>query len=74
MSWLLTLIILGFTSNYHPSEAEAEAEARSIGNKKLPSALVVGTVYCDTCSLNHFSKTSHFISGSQSYTFVGYYF
>jgi hypothetical protein len=47
------LICLAFNS---PSEARPE--------KKLPSAVVVGTVYCDTCFQEDFSKTSHFISGS----------
>uniref|UniRef100_A0A5B6ZLX9 Putative vegetative cell wall protein gp1 n=1 Tax=Davidia involucrata TaxID=16924 RepID=A0A5B6ZLX9_DAVIN len=55
MSWFLTIIILSFTFNNF-SEARHE--------KKLPSALVVGTVYCDTCFQEEFSKTSHFISGA----------
>ncbi|XAR71322.1 hypothetical protein NMG60_11028528 [Bertholletia excelsa] len=32
--------------------------------KKLPSAVVVGSVYCNTCSPDDFSRTSHFISGA----------
>lgn len=33
------------------------------GNPRLPNAVVVGTVYCDTCFQQEFSRTSHFISG-----------
>ncbi|XP_057980584.1 pollen-specific leucine-rich repeat extensin-like protein 4 [Malania oleifera] len=55
MSWFLILLILSFTFN--PSEANNDHE-------KLPSAAVVGTVYCDTCSQQGFSRTSHFISGA----------
>ncbi|GMP30817.1 hypothetical protein CsSME_00005305 [Camellia sinensis var. sinensis] len=56
MSWyLINIIVLSFTFS---SLSEAQHE------KKLPSAVVVGTVYCDTCFQEHFSKTSHFISGS----------
>ncbi|OAY56964.1 formin-2 [Manihot esculenta] len=33
-------------------------------HRKLPSAVVVGTVYCDTCFQEDFSKNSHFISGA----------
>ncbi|KAJ6287905.1 hypothetical protein OIU77_001143 [Salix suchowensis] len=32
--------------------------------EKLPSAVVVGTVYCDTCFQEDFSRNSHFISGA----------
>ncbi|KAM7520617.1 hypothetical protein LguiB_019579 [Lonicera macranthoides] len=56
MSWLLTLIIITFTFN-NPSQAHKH-------EKKLQSAVVVGTVYCDTCFHQDFSKTSHFISGA----------
>ncbi|KAK1364095.1 Pollen Ole e 1 allergen and extensin [Heracleum sosnowskyi] len=31
---------------------------------QLPSATVVGTVYCHTCSQNDFSQFNHFISGA----------
>ncbi|CAA6657326.1 unnamed protein product [Spirodela intermedia] len=31
------------------------------GNPRLPNAVVVGTVYCDTCFQQEFSRTSHFI-------------
>lgn len=31
--------------------------------RQLPSAMVLGTVYCDTCFHQQFSKASHFISG-----------
>ncbi|GMP30816.1 hypothetical protein CsSME_00005305 [Camellia sinensis var. sinensis] len=56
MSWyLINIIVLSFTFS---SLSEAQHE------KKLPSAVVVGTVYCDTCFQEHFSKTSHFISGA----------
>ncbi|KAA8547876.1 hypothetical protein F0562_004305 [Nyssa sinensis] len=55
MSLFLTIIILSFTFNY-VSEARYE--------KKLPSAVLVGTVYCNTCFQEEFSRTSHFISGA----------
>ncbi|XP_068669572.1 extensin-like [Aristolochia californica] len=32
--------------------------------KRFLSAMVVGTVYCDTCFHQQFSKSSHFISGA----------
>ncbi|KAJ6707546.1 hypothetical protein OIU85_027862 [Salix viminalis] len=32
--------------------------------EKPPSAVVVGTVYCDTCFQEDFSRNSHFISGA----------
>uniref|UniRef100_A0A5B7BNG6 Putative Pollen Ole e 1 allergen and extensin family protein n=1 Tax=Davidia involucrata TaxID=16924 RepID=A0A5B7BNG6_DAVIN len=55
MSLFLTIIILSFTFT-NISEARHE--------KKLPSAVIVGTVYCNTCFQEEFSKTSHFISGA----------
>ncbi|KAM1009864.1 hypothetical protein ACFX13_046120 [Malus domestica] len=59
MSWL-TVIFLVITLTFHtPSDASHE--------KNDPSAVVVGTVYCDTCFQEDFSHTSHFISGA----FVG---
>ncbi|XP_020243120.1 pollen allergen Che a 1-like [Asparagus officinalis] len=33
-------------------------------NEKVQSAVVVGTVYCDTCFRQEFSKASRFISGA----------
>ncbi|XP_068302782.1 uncharacterized protein [Pyrus communis] len=57
MSWFLTVIFLVATLTFHtPSEASQE--------KNHPSAVVVGTVYCDTCFQEDFSHTSHFISGA----------
>ncbi|KAL0450423.1 UNVERIFIED_CONTAM: hypothetical protein Slati_1598700 [Sesamum latifolium] len=57
MSWFWTLIFLCFTfSSNYLSEAKHQ--------KKLPSAVVVGTVYCDTCFHQDFPKASHFISGA----------
>ncbi|KDP24305.1 hypothetical protein JCGZ_25601 [Jatropha curcas] len=38
------------------------SQARPLQN--LPSAVVVGTVYCDTCFQEDFSKNSRFISGA----------
>uniref|UniRef100_A0A0A0KXM2 Pollen Ole e 1 allergen and extensin family protein n=1 Tax=Cucumis sativus TaxID=3659 RepID=A0A0A0KXM2_CUCSA len=55
MSWLLILLLLNF-SFFDLSEARH--------HRKLPSAVVVGTVFCDTCYQEKFSKTSHFISGA----------
>ncbi|XP_077211251.1 uncharacterized protein LOC143846639 [Tasmannia lanceolata] len=52
-SWFLLFI---FSFLFHNSVAKHE--------KQLPSAMVVGTVYCDTCFNQRFSKTSHFISGA----------
>ncbi|XAR51616.1 hypothetical protein NMG60_11006293 [Bertholletia excelsa] len=54
MSWFLTIIVLSLALG-NLSEAHG---------KKLPSAVVVGTVYCDTCFRSDFSTTSHFISGA----------
>ncbi|XP_010260908.1 PREDICTED: vegetative cell wall protein gp1 [Nelumbo nucifera] len=54
MFWLL-IFSFGLLFN-NLSEAKHE--------KKLPSAVVVGTVYCDTCFQQDFSRTSHFISGA----------
>ncbi|KAJ7971123.1 Pollen Ole e 1 allergen/extensin [Quillaja saponaria] len=55
MSWFLIILFLSFTFN---SLSEASHE------KKLPSAVVVGTVYCDTCFQEDFSMSKHFISGA----------
>ncbi|BFG26469.1 hypothetical protein CerSpe_127430 [Prunus speciosa] len=57
MSWFLTVLFLISTLSLStPSEASHE--------KKHPSAVVVGTVYCDTCFQAEFSHASHFISGA----------
>ncbi|KAL0316941.1 UNVERIFIED_CONTAM: AUGMIN subunit [Sesamum calycinum] len=48
--------LLAFYDNNYLSEAKHQ--------KKLPSAVVVGTVYCDTCFHQDFPKASHFISGA----------
>ncbi|KAG4969652.1 hypothetical protein AAZX31_13G038300 [Glycine max] len=55
MSWLLIILFLSLT---HGSFSETSHD------KKLPYAVVVGTVYCDTCSQQEFSIGSHFISGA----------
>ncbi|CAI9758715.1 unnamed protein product [Fraxinus pennsylvanica] len=55
MSCLWTIILLSFIF-LNLSEAEHQNE--------LHSAVVVGTVYCDTCFHQDFSKASHFISGA----------
>ncbi|KAM1358250.1 hypothetical protein ACFX15_044547 [Malus domestica] len=55
MSWFFTVLFLVTALTFHtPSEASHE--------KNDPSAVVVGTVYCDTCFQEDFSHTSHFIS------------
>ncbi|XP_030452053.2 proline-rich protein 2 [Syzygium oleosum] len=55
MSWfLIAFLFLSFAFSF--SEATQE--------KKLPSTVVVGTVYCDTCFMQRFSKASHFIPGA----------
>ncbi|KAI5340707.1 hypothetical protein L3X38_019981 [Prunus dulcis] len=57
MSWFFTvLFLISALSLSTPSEASHE--------KKTPSAVVVGTVYCDTCFQAEFSHASHFISGA----------
>lgn len=56
MSWLLLVLLLSSTVVDVSADVGHE-------NKRLPSALVVGTVYCDTCFQQGFSKTSHFLSG-----------
>ncbi|KAJ6861011.1 hypothetical protein NC651_037175 [Populus alba x Populus x berolinensis] len=38
--------------------------AEASHGRKLPSAVVVGTVFCDTCFQEDFSRNSHFISGA----------
>ncbi|XP_043702031.1 leucine-rich repeat extensin-like protein 3 [Telopea speciosissima] len=55
MSWLLIFMILICFLFNNLSEAKNE-------KKLLPSAVVVGTVYCDTCFQQDFSKSSYFIS------------
>ncbi|OIV90204.1 hypothetical protein TanjilG_01400 [Lupinus angustifolius] len=55
MSWFLVILFLILTFG-------SVSEARH--HKKLPSAVVVGTVYCDTCFQHDFSFGSHFISGA----------
>lgn len=56
MSWFLIALFLG-------SAVVNVSEGTDHENKKLPSAVVVGTVYCDTCFQQGFSRTSHFLSG-----------
>ncbi|KAM1015595.1 hypothetical protein ACFX2J_045124 [Malus domestica] len=57
MSWFFTVLFLFTALTFHtPSEASHK--------KNDPSAVVVGTVYCDTCFQEDFSHTSHFISGA----------
>ncbi|XP_061366887.1 proline-rich receptor-like protein kinase PERK2 [Gastrolobium bilobum] len=55
MPWFLVILFLSLTF-CNLSEASHD--------KKLPSAVVVGTVYCDTCFQHDFSMGSHFISGA----------
>ncbi|XP_004491943.1 uncharacterized protein [Cicer arietinum] len=56
MSWFLVILFLIVTFG---SFSEASHD-----KKPLPSAVVVGTVYCDTCFQQDFSMDSHFISGA----------
>ncbi|KAG5010270.1 hypothetical protein GmHk_07G019758 [Glycine max] len=57
MSWFLAILFLGLTFGTTHSEASHD--------KRLPSAVVVGTVYCDsTCSQQDFSMGNHFISSA----------
>ncbi|KAL6994106.1 hypothetical protein U1Q18_012211 [Sarracenia purpurea var. burkii] len=58
MFWFLTIIVVSFTFHGH-SDAKDE-------KKQRPSVVVVGTVYCDTCFQEDFSKASHFISDLSS--------
>lgn len=54
MSWfLIAFLFLSFAFSISGAAPE----------KKLPSTVVVGTVYCDTCFVQGFSKASHFIPG-----------
>ncbi|XVF81776.1 hypothetical protein PTKIN_Ptkin15bG0183600 [Pterospermum kingtungense] len=55
MSWFALILLLSSTFN---SFSEASH------SHKLHSAVVVGTVYCDTCFQDDFSKQAHFISGA----------
>ncbi|TKY65032.1 Olee protein [Spatholobus suberectus] len=56
MSWILVILFLSLTFGTTQSESSHD--------KKLSSAVVVGTVYCDTCFKQDFSMGSHFISGA----------
>ncbi|KAL2329781.1 hypothetical protein Fmac_017362 [Flemingia macrophylla] len=56
MSWFLVILFLSLTFGITQSESRHD--------KKLPSAVVVGTVYCDTCFQQDFNMGSHFISGA----------
>ncbi|XP_052206085.1 pollen-specific leucine-rich repeat extensin-like protein 4 [Diospyros lotus] len=57
--WFLSMIVLTvFINDLVLSEAKNEKKLQ------LPSAVVVGTVYCDACFQEGFSNTSHFISGA----------
>ncbi|RDX64631.1 hypothetical protein CR513_56795, partial [Mucuna pruriens] len=55
MCWFLLVLFLSLT---YGSVSETSH------HKKLPSAVVIGTVYCDTCFQHGFSGRSHFISGA----------
>ncbi|KAK7381206.1 hypothetical protein VNO78_33737 [Psophocarpus tetragonolobus] len=54
MCWSLVILFLSLTCGI--SEAS--------NDRKLPSTVVVGTVFCDTCFHQEFSTKSHFISGA----------
>ncbi|KAJ6416999.1 hypothetical protein OIU84_002815 [Salix udensis] len=56
MPWFFIIFLLGCTFNNLSAEAGH--------GKKLPSAVVVGTVFCDTCFQEDFSRNSHFIPGA----------
>ncbi|PON42932.1 hypothetical protein PanWU01x14_278280 [Parasponia andersonii] len=56
MTWFLSIIFCIILTSSHLSEANHD--------RKLSSAVVIGTVYCDTCFQEDFDKTSHFISGA----------
>eukprot|EP00258_Populus_trichocarpa_P015921 XP_006373407.2 leucine-rich repeat extensin-like protein 3 [Populus trichocarpa] len=56
MPWFFIIFLLSCTFNNLSAEASH--------GKKLPSAVVVGTVFCDTCFQEAFSRNSHFISGA----------
>ncbi|XP_039028910.1 olee1-like protein [Hibiscus syriacus] len=56
MTWFSLILFLSLTIN-NLSEA-------SHHGRKLHSAVVSGTVYCDICSQEDFSKAHHFISGA----------
>jgi hypothetical protein len=54
MSWSVIIFFLSLTFG---------GLSEGLDEKELPSAVVVGTVYCDTCFQRAFKETSHFISG-----------
>ncbi|KAJ6861012.1 hypothetical protein NC651_037175 [Populus alba x Populus x berolinensis] len=56
MPWFLIIFLLSCTFINLSAEASH--------GRKLPSAVVVGTVFCDTCFQEDFSRNSHFISGA----------
>ncbi|GMI69034.1 hypothetical protein HRI_000572800 [Hibiscus trionum] len=55
MTWFSLILLLSFTIN---SISEASH------GRKLRSAVVSGTVYCNICSQEDFSESHHFISGA----------
>ncbi|KAF6153318.1 hypothetical protein GIB67_003508 [Kingdonia uniflora] len=55
---LLLVFVLSFIFSHHVSEAKHDQKI------KVKSAVVVGTVYCDICFQQEFSRNSHFISGA----------
>ncbi|KAF9663874.1 hypothetical protein SADUNF_Sadunf17G0097400 [Salix dunnii] len=56
MPWFFIIFLLSCTFNNLSAEAGH--------GKKLPSAVVVGTVYCDTCFQEDFARNTHFIPGA----------
>nr|ACJ85269.1 unknown [Medicago truncatula] len=59
MSWFLVILFLIVTFGTF-----SEASHHHHHHKKPLSAVVVGTVYCDTCFQQDFSMGNHFISGA----------
>ncbi|KAL3636530.1 hypothetical protein CASFOL_018829 [Castilleja foliolosa] len=57
MSSFWAIIFLTFAFSFNPSESNKH-------HRKLPSAVVVGTVYCDTCFQQNIPKSTHFIAGA----------
>ncbi|KAI4346737.1 hypothetical protein L6164_007609 [Bauhinia variegata] len=55
MFWFLVVLFLGITF---------AGVSEATHGKKLPSAVVVGTVFCDTCFQQDFPMGSHFMSGA----------
>uniref|UniRef100_A0A9I9DIS9 Uncharacterized protein n=2 Tax=Cucumis melo TaxID=3656 RepID=A0A9I9DIS9_CUCME len=61
MGWVLLLFFLFLNFNFNNGFSKPLVH----NNNKLQPAVVVGTVFCDTCFQQHLSGSHHFISGAR---------